>query len=77
MTPAQEEPHLRDPLHTWRRSSFCESAGCVHFIHYTDRVALADEAGNTVSYTDEEWDAFIRGAKAGEFDRPRIPMILR
>jgi len=37
------------------------------------RVALRhskDPDGSVLIYTRREWDAFVRGAKAGEFDAP-------
>lgn len=61
---------LRDKL----KSSFSASAGhCVDvefvpgFVLVTD---TKDKDRNTLQYTYPEWDAFIKGAKNGEFDLP-------
>jgi hypothetical protein len=58
----------------YRKSSFCGHPGCVE-------VDLADDGGNilvrdsklgdgggALSFTKDEWTAFIKGVKAGEFD---------
>jgi hypothetical protein len=34
------------------------------------RVAVRDRSGPALVYTPREWDAFIKGAKDGEFDLP-------
>jgi uncharacterized protein DUF397 len=58
----------------WFKSSFSAAGGCVE-------AALAPAGGVLVrdtkdrgkppqEYTREEWEAFIRGVKAGEFDLP-------
>ncbi|WP_373280940.1 DUF397 domain-containing protein [Nocardia higoensis] len=58
----------------WRKSSFSGPSGgnCVELAEATDgHVALRnsrDPEGPVVFYTRPEIDAFVRGAKAGEFD---------
>lgn len=55
----------------WRRSSRCLSSGCVEVRLLDGRIAVRDskvEAGPVLTYTAEEWLAFIEGVKAGEFD---------
>jgi len=56
----------------WRKSSF-SSAGqdCVEFRRVDGGVEVRNSKRPneaTVSYTDSEWEAFVAGVKAGEFD---------
>lgn len=56
----------------WKTSSF--SGGndqCVEVAARDGHVAVRNSKrreGSRVEFTPEEWDAFIRGVKAGEFD---------
>jgi len=66
------------PSHcTGHISSFCSGGDCV-VVHRTRsgniRVAStrSSEARRAVTYTPDEWAAFIAGAKAGEFDLDRL-----
>jgi hypothetical protein len=57
----------------WRTSSFSQSGGeCVQTAFLPDGcVALRhskDPDGSVLIYTPREWDAFLKGAKDGEFD---------
>jgi hypothetical protein len=57
----------------WRTSSFSQDGGqCVETAFLPDgRVALRhskDPDGSILIYTRREWDAFLKGAKDGEFD---------
>jgi Domain of unknown function (DUF397) len=55
----------------WRRSSCCINAGCVEIRVVGDAVLVRDskdDRGLVLSYTREEWAAFVEGVKAGEFD---------
>jgi hypothetical protein len=55
----------------WRRSSSCINAGCVEVQFLGDAVLVRDhkvDGGPVLSYTREEWAAFVAGVKAGEFD---------
>jgi hypothetical protein len=59
----------------WRTSSFSQSDGeCVQAAFLPDGcVALRhskDPDGSVLIYTPREWDAFVKGAKDGEFDTP-------
>ena len=48
------------------------SGNCVHVAELEDgRVAVrhSDPTGPAIMYTPAEWDAFLDGAKRGEFDR--------
>ncbi|QIS04030.1 DUF397 domain-containing protein [Nocardia brasiliensis] len=58
---------------TWRKSSFSNPSGnCVEVAEATNgQVAVRnsrDPESGTLFYTRPEIDAFVRGAKAGEFD---------
>lgn len=63
----------------WRKSSFSgengDSQGCVEVAFLPDGgVAIRDTKDRTLRphvYTAAEWDAFVAGVRAGEFDRPR------
>jgi hypothetical protein len=56
----------------YRRSSYCAAGGCVEVAARPDgTIAIRDAKDQHQPeqvYTREEWVAFIRGAKAGEFD---------
>lgn len=64
----------------WRTSSFGDgadtddSSGCVEVALLPDGgVALRDSKdrdGQVHVYTAAEWDAFVKGVRAGEFTRP-------
>ena len=56
----------------WRKSSFSsQTTNCVEFRRVEGGVEVRNskrpDAG-TIAYTDSEWQAFIAGAKNGEFD---------
>ena len=58
---------------TWRTSSFSQGGSdCVQTAFLPDGgVALrhsTDPDGSVLIYTRGEWDAFLKGAKDGEFD---------
>jgi hypothetical protein len=54
----------------WQKSSFCSDSACVEVAFGADVVAVRDgkdpEQG-TLRFTHDEWAAFVRGVKAGEF----------
>lgn len=58
----------------WKRSSFCESNGCVEVRMSPGAVRLRNSlqdipyAGRSLLFTHEEWRVFVAGVKAGEFD---------
>jgi len=59
----------------WRKSRHSgEEAACVETAFLADgRVAVRDSkdrSGPALIYTPREWDAFLAGAKDGEFDLP-------
>jgi hypothetical protein len=55
----------------WRTSSFTDGQNCVEVTDKGDRVAVRhskDPAGPVLHFTRGEMLAFLKGAKAGEFD---------
>ncbi|MFI9508542.1 DUF397 domain-containing protein [Nocardia sp. NPDC052566] len=58
---------------TWRKSTFSNPSGnCVEVAEATNGLVAVrnsrDPEGGVLLYTRPEIDAFVRGAKAGEFD---------
>jgi hypothetical protein len=56
----------------WRRSRHCgESTACVEVREIGDAIAVRDSKdpnGSVLMFDRHEWDAFVRGVRAGEFD---------
>lgn len=55
----------------WRVSSFTDRGNCVEVRLAGERVEVRHSHwpdGPTISYSRDEWDAFISGVKAREFD---------
>jgi hypothetical protein len=55
----------------YRRSSFCSASGCVTVRQDGDMFFIRDSCSpldEPQVYTRDEWEAFIAGVKAGEFD---------
>lgn len=57
----------------YRTSSFCNLGGCVEVGRLPDgEVIVRDskdaERSAALQFTSDEWVAFVRGVKAGEFD---------
>lgn len=54
----------------WRKATFCASGECVEITKRNEKIILRDSAKRRghVHYSTEEWRAFVRGVKAGEFD---------
>jgi hypothetical protein len=55
----------------WRRSSRCGSSSCVEVAIRGDAIAVRDSKrldGPVLTYSREEWLAFVAGVKGGEFD---------
>ena len=54
-----------------RVSSFCSDAGCVGVVTENSSVLVVDTKdldAAALSFTREEWAAFVAGVKNGEFD---------
>ncbi|WP_462189178.1 MULTISPECIES: DUF397 domain-containing protein [unclassified Frankia] len=61
----------------WRKSSYSNGAGgmCVEVAALGGGVAVRDSknpTGPVLAFSAAEWDAFLAGARDGEFDRSRI-----
>jgi hypothetical protein len=55
----------------WRRSTFCANSTCVEIALIDGAVALRDSknvGAGVLTYTPEEFRAFVDGVKAGQFD---------
>jgi Domain of unknown function (DUF397) len=57
---------------TWRKSSYSgnDGGGCVEVAQLPAVVALRDSKdpdGSRLTFSSEEWRAFVAGVKAGEF----------
>jgi Domain of unknown function (DUF397) len=55
----------------FRKSSFSGSNGCVEVAVQDDGVAVRDSKhrkGAVLEFSRSEWEAFLRGAAAGEFN---------
>ena len=71
--PRPTAPDLRDAR--WRKSRHSDTEqGCVETAFLPDgHVGVRDSkdrSGPALVYTPKEWNAFIKGAKDGEFDLP-------
>jgi hypothetical protein len=54
---------------SWVRSSFCDTGTCVEASVSNDVfVRNSKDPDVAVRFSQEEWEAFVRGVKAGEFD---------
>lgn len=57
---------------SWRRSTKCDAGTCVevNIIGVQDTVLVRSTTAptNSISFTADEWRAFIAGVKDGEFD---------
>ena len=64
--------HLVPSEHEYRKSSYSPDAGsCVEIAMRDDVIAVRDSKDRSVSplvFDRREWQAFIAGVKAGEFD---------
>ena len=55
----------------FRVSSYCSYGNCVEVGRSADGVVVRDTKDRVqqpLTFTDEEWAAFVAGVKAGEFD---------
>jgi hypothetical protein len=58
----------------WRKSTRSGTNGCVEVAFVQDEVAVRDSkdgASPVLVFTAHEWEAFIGGARDGEFELPR------
>jgi hypothetical protein len=72
--PVPRRQSADDSLGPWIKSSFSAYTGqCVEVAGLTSdtiRVRDSKNPNGVLSFTAAEWDAFIRGVRNGEFDRP-------
>ena len=57
----------------WRKSSRCDTSSCVEVAIVDGEpggVLVRGKSKVAISFDRAEWEAFIAGAKAGEFDWP-------
>ena len=57
---------------SWRKSSWSNANGCVEVAFVQGQVAVRDSkdrTGPVLVFTPHEWQAFLRGVRAGEFDQ--------
>ena len=57
----------------WWKSSASNSAGCVEIAREGSLTLVRDSkdpSGPRLTFTPREWDAFLTGVRAGEFDLP-------
>jgi hypothetical protein len=79
MSSTDNSPGAGLPDAAWVKSSYSGPTGgnCVELAHLRDgRVAVRNSrhpSGPALVFTPGEWDAFLAGAKDGEFDRPATP----
>jgi hypothetical protein len=55
----------------WRKSTSSGTNGCVEVAFVGDQVAIRDSkdrSGPVLQFTYREWEAFLAGARHGEFD---------
>jgi hypothetical protein len=60
-----------NPKPQWHKSSYCSTSACVEVAMTSDAVLVRDSKNNEVaplSFTMDEWSAFVKGVRAGEFD---------
>ncbi|QMU79112.1 DUF397 domain-containing protein [Streptacidiphilus sp. PB12-B1b] len=64
-----------DSLNWFKATASGQNGACVEIAHLADGgVALRDSKDRALAphvYTAQEWDAFLDGARKGEFDRPQ------
>ncbi len=56
----------------WDKSAECTDDDCVHVAVHEGNVLVRDSKdpdGPVLRFTPAEWEAFVEGAKKGEFDR--------
>jgi hypothetical protein len=62
----------------FKTSSFCNFGDCVEVGHSPDGSVIVRDTKDVsrsvaLTFTPDEWTAFVRGVKAGEFDGPAVP----
>jgi predicted secreted Zn-dependent protease len=55
----------------WRRSDFCGNSACVEVAQDAEAFLVRDSknpSGSVLTFDRAEWDAFVAGVRAGNFD---------
>ena len=55
----------------WRKSSRCGSTTCVEVAKVADKYLIRDSKNPdaaALAFTPQEWDAFVQGVTAGDFE---------
>jgi hypothetical protein len=66
---------MSDPL-AWRKSTYSSNGTCVEIAFGNGSVFVRDSKNQeraVLEFTPAEWDAFLRGVYAGEFNTPMHP----
>ena len=61
------------PSLVWRKSMASDSGNCVEVAFGSESVLIRhsrNPSGPTLSFSPSEWEAFLTGARGGEFDLP-------
>jgi Domain of unknown function (DUF397) len=59
---------------TWRKSTYSNANGCVEVAFVDTQIAVRDSkdrTGPVLVFDSHEWEAFIGGAREGQFELPR------
>jgi hypothetical protein len=57
----------------WHKSSYSGTSGCIQVAYIDGYIAVRDSKesqGPALVFNTDEWQAFIKGVRDGEFDRP-------
>jgi uncharacterized protein DUF397 len=60
-----------DDTPQWHKSSYCGTSACVEVAQTSDVVLVRDSKNPQaapLAFTTDEWTAFVKGIKAGEFN---------
>ena len=60
-----------DETPQWQKSSYCGTSACIEVAQTSDAVLVRDSKNPQVAplaFTTDEWVAFVKGVKAGEFN---------
>lgn len=71
MEPNERREENEGRLTVWRRGSRCASGSCVEVAQIGEQIAVRDSKSldsSVLTYSREEWQTFVDGVKAGEFD---------
>ena len=71
LVPKGEQVHDTNTSTNWRKSDFCGTASCVEVAQQVDSFLVRDSKnpnGTVLSFDRAEWDAFVAGVRAGNFD---------